>query len=94
MAVSKVKPIKRDTLNINFTKMILNSGATNTNEAIDYLLKRFLTVDIDESKKKKLINFLNENLGTSNLQEAKSYLEDPIKMVVHLIMSQPEYQLG
>ena len=94
MAVSKVKPIKRDTININFTKMILNSGATNTNEAIDYLLKRFLTVDIDESKKKKLINFLNENLGTSDLQEAKSYLEDPIKMIVHLIMSQPEYQLG
>ena len=41
-----------------------------------------------------LVNFLNQNLGTTNLQEAKSYLEDPLRMLVHLIMSQPEYQLG
>ena len=46
------------------------------------------------NKKKMFIEFLNDNLGTNNLNEAKSYLEDPIRMLVHLIMSQPEYQLG
>ena len=25
---------------------------------------------------------------------AESYLEEPLRMLVHLIMSQPEYQLG
>jgi hypothetical protein len=41
-----------------------------------------------------IISFLEENLGTNNIIDAKSYLEDSIRMVVHLIMSQPEYQLG
>jgi len=41
-----------------------------------------------------IISFLNNNLGTNNIIEAKTYLEDPLKMVLHLIMSQPEYQLG
>ena len=94
MAVSKVKPIKRDTINISFTKMILENGLVNTRDAVNYLTKRFLTVDISATKKNMLVIFLNENLGTTNLQEAKSYLEDPLRMVVHLIMSQPEYQLG
>jgi hypothetical protein len=41
-----------------------------------------------------IISFLNNNLGTNNIIEAKTYLEDSLKMVLHLIMSQPEYQLG
>ena len=94
MAVSKVKPIKRDTLNISFTDMVLKSGALNTEEAVDYLISRFLSVNINDKKRQMLINFLNDNLGTTNLEEAKSYLEDPLRMLTHLIMSQPEYQLG
>ena len=94
MAVSKVKPIIRDTININFTKMVLDSGAKNTSEAVDYLINRFLTVKINSEKRTMIISFLNNNLGTNNIIEAKTYLEDPLKMVLHLIMSQPEYQLG
>ena len=94
MAVSKVKPIVRDTININFSKMILDSGAKNTSEAIDYLINRFLVVKLNEKKREMIISFLNNNLGTENIIEAKSYLEDSLKMALHLIMSQPEYQLG
>ena len=94
MAVSKVKPIIRDTININFTKMVLDSGAKNTSEAVDYLINRFLTVKINSEKRTMIISFLNNNLGTNNIIEAKTYLEDSLKMVLHLIMSQPEYQLG
>ena len=94
MAVSKVKPIVRDTININFTKMILDSGAKNTSEAIDYLINRFLVVKLNEKKREMIISFLNNNLGTENIIQAETYLEDSLKMVLHLIMSQPEYQLG
>mgnify|MGYP001316515441 FL=1 len=94
MAVSKVKPIIRDTININFTKMVLDSGAKNTSEAVDYLINRFLIVKINNEKRTMIISFLNNNLGTNNIIEAKTYLEDSLKMVLHLIMSQPEYQLG
>ena len=41
-----------------------------------------------------IVSFLNDNLGTEDIIEAKTYLEDSLKMTLHLIMSQPEYQLG
>jgi uncharacterized LabA/DUF88 family protein len=94
MAVSKVKPIVRDTININFTKMVLNSGAKNTSEAIDYLIDRFLIVKLNDKKREMIISFVNNNLGTENIIQAETYLEDSLKMALHLIMSQPEYQLG
>ena len=94
MAVSKVKPIPRYAAKVNFTKMVIESGAHNTEAAIDYLINRFLTVKIDNNKRKMLIKFLEESLGTNNIKNAESYLEDSLRMVVHLIMSQPEYQLG
>jgi hypothetical protein len=41
-----------------------------------------------------LIDFLDQQLGTSDVVRADSYLEEPLRMLTHLIMSQPEYQLG
>jgi len=41
-----------------------------------------------------LVSFLDQELGTSDIVRAESYLEDGLRMLVHLIMSQPEYQLG
>lgn len=94
MAVSKVKPIIRDTININFTSMVLNSGAKNPQEAVDYLIDRFLIVKINDIKRDMIVSFLSNNLGTNNLMQAETYLEDSLRLVLHLIMSQPEYQLG
>ena len=37
-------------------------------------------MNINDKKRQMLINFLNDNLGTTNLEEAKSYLEDPLRM--------------
>jgi len=94
MAVSKVKPIARNTINTNFTSMVLNSGAKNTSDAVDYLINRFLIVKLNNEKRNMIVSFLNDNLGTEDIIEAKTYLEDSLKMTLHLIMSQPEYQLG
>ena len=33
-------------------------------------------------------------LGTDKVSEAESYLEEPLRLLLHLIMSLPEYQLG
>ena len=38
--------------------------------------------------------FLDDELGTSDLARARSYLEEPLRLVAHLIMSAPEYQLA
>ena len=40
-----------------------------------------------------LVALLGEELGTTDLARANTYLEDPLRMVTHLIMSTPEYQI-
>jgi hypothetical protein len=41
-----------------------------------------------------LVGFLEGELGTASIAAADTYLEEPLRMLIHLIMSQPEYQLG
>ena len=61
---------------------------------VDYFLGRFLRVPVDGGYRRALIDFLDQELGTAKIAEAASYLEEPLRVLVHLIMSAPEYQLG
>ena len=94
MAIEKVKPIKRVAAKLNISKMVLSNGAKTSEDAVNYLLNRFLSVPVSDKKRLQLINFLDFALGTDDLIESESYLEDPLRLVLHLIMSEPEYQLG
>jgi len=94
MATQKVKPIRRAAAQIDLSRLVLDAGLKSTEEAVDFFLNRLLTVQIRSDERAKLIEFLDAELGTQDLTRAKTYLEDPLRMLVHLIMSQPEYQLG
>lgn len=94
MAIERVKPIPRHTARLNLGRMLSDQGVENTEEAVDYLLARFMRVQPDNSTRNMLITFLNADLGTTSIREAQSYMEDSLRLVLHLIMSQPEYQLG
>jgi len=93
MAIQRVKPIPRDTAQINLSRMILSQDLKNTTQVVDYLIHRFMRVPPSDEARQKLIAFLNKELGTSDVAVAQTYLEDPLRLVLHLIMSQPEYQL-
>ena len=43
---------------------------------------------------RRLVDFLDGELGTGDIARADTYLEDPLRLLLHLMMSQPEYQLG
>ena len=94
MAIERVIPIPRHTARLDLSKMLNERGVENTSEAIDYLLARFMRVQPDSNTRSMLINFLDEDLGTASITEAQSYMEDSLRLVLHLIMSQPEFQLG
>jgi hypothetical protein len=94
MAIEKVKPIPRQTARLDLAGMVRAQGLTTTTQAVDYLLARFLRVPLDTAQRERLIRFLDDELGTSDLRAADTYMEDPLRMTVHLIMSMPEYQLG
>jgi len=94
MALERVKPIPRQTADINLTKMAVEAGLKNTTEAVDYFIRRFMRVPPADEKRQTLSSFLNMQLGTSDLSVAKTYMEDSLRLVLHLLLSEPEYQLS
>lgn len=93
LAIQRVKPIPRDTAQINLSRMVLDAKLQNTTQVVDHLIHRFMRVPPDDSARQKLIAFLNKDLGTADIAVAQTYMEDSLRLVLHLIMSQPEYQL-
>jgi uncharacterized protein (DUF1800 family) len=94
MAVERVKPIPRTFARLDLTAMVEAQGLTSTAQVVDYFLVRLLRVPIDAKRRDELIAFLDQELGTADLERAQTYMEEPLRMLVHLIMSMPEYQLG
>ena len=94
MAIQRVKPIPRFAAGADLAGMVRAEGLATAAEAVDYLLMRFMRAPIGAEERAMLVAFLEAELGTTDLAAADSYLEDPLRLVLHLIMSQPEYQLG
>ncbi|HTS50351.1 MAG TPA: DUF1800 domain-containing protein [Bryobacteraceae bacterium] len=94
MAIERVKAIPRDTAHLNLSRMVLDAQLKNTAEVVDYLIRRFMRVPPAGDAREKLIAFLNNELGTSDIAAAQTYMEDSLRLALHLIMSQPEYQLA
>ncbi|MGJ8689384.1 MAG: DUF1800 domain-containing protein [Gammaproteobacteria bacterium] len=94
MAIERVKPIPRDTAQMNLSAMVKQESLSNTREVVDYFILRFMRVPPDATARQTLIDFLNEDLGTDDIGIAESYMEDSLRLLLHLVMSQPEYQLS
>jgi len=94
MAIERVKPIPRDAAQVNLSRMILDQHLSDTTQVVNYMIHRFMRVAPSEEARQKMIAFLNKELGTTDISVAQTYLEDPLRLVLHLIMSQPEFQLG
>ena len=93
-AIEKVKPISRDTAQVNLTQLIRQADCHTTAQAVDHLLLRFLSVPIADGVRKKLTAMLSEDLGTTDLNLADSYMEDALRNLLHVVLSLPAYQLG
>lgn len=94
LAIQRVKPISRHTASLDLSRMVLEQELRTTDEVVDYFIGRFMRVRPAPETVAMLVHFLDEQLGTSDIARAESYMEDGLRMTLHLIMSQPEYQLG
>jgi hypothetical protein len=92
-AARKLIPTTRRAAQIDLTTMVLESGAKTTGDAVDYLLWRIIRVPIEKATRDGFVAFLTEELGTDRIDRAKTYMDDSLRMTVHLIMSTPEYQI-
>jgi hypothetical protein len=93
-AARKLIPTPRRAAQVDLTAMVIDSGATSTAEAVDYLLWRLLRVPVAPGTRDALVTFLTKELGTDTLERAKTYMEDGLRLTAHLIMSTPEYQIA
>jgi hypothetical protein len=75
MAIQRVKPIPRDTAGIDLTRMVMNANLKNTDQAVDYLIRRFMCVPPADATRRKPAAFLNKELGTADISAAQTYLE-------------------
>jgi hypothetical protein len=53
-----------------------------------------LSVPLDTETRAAAASFLEAELGTTDLDRARTYLEEPLRLTAHLIMSTPQYQLA
>ena len=94
MAIERVKPIPRHTARLDLAGMVRGAGLATSREVVDYLAERFLSVPLDEGTAEALAEFLATELGTDDVAAAATWLEDPLRIVLHALLSLPEYQLG
>jgi hypothetical protein len=92
-AARKLIATPRHAAQFDLTRMVLESGANTTAEAVDYLLWRLLRVPTAKSTRDSFVTFLTGELGTDSLDRARTYMEDALRLTVHLVMSTPEYQI-
>ena len=93
-AIERVIPIPRHLPRIDLSNMVSSEGLTNTEDVIGYFVGRFMSVKLDKKRQVDLARFLESELGTKDIIAARSYMEEALRMVLHLILSAPEYQLG
>lgn len=93
MAIERVKPIPRDVARLDLSGMVRENKLANTTQVVDYFLGRFMRVQPAPDARTRLIAFLDKDLGTSDIRTADTYMEDSLRLLTHLIMSLPEYQL-
>jgi hypothetical protein len=92
-AARRLIPTPRHAARFDLTAMLLENDVTTTAEAVDYLMARLLRVPAATATRDVIVEFLTKELGTDDIGRARTYMEDALRMTVHLIMSTAEYQL-
>ncbi|MEQ1729642.1 MAG: DUF1800 domain-containing protein, partial [Vicinamibacterales bacterium] len=92
-AARKLIPTPRRAAQFDLTGLVMTSGAKTTADVVDLLLGRLLRVPAAPATRDALVRFLTSEVGTDDVTRASSYMEDALRMVTHLVMSMPEYQL-
>jgi hypothetical protein len=93
-AIEKVKPIERATAQLNVSAMLRAAKCQTTDDAVAHLAQRVLSVKLSVDVQQRIAHMLAQDLGTQQLSEADSYMEDALRNALHVILSLPVYQLG
>ena len=74
--------------------MIISKKLNTKEQVVDYLVRRFISVPLDEHTRVMLGQLLLKEVGDEDLLPHTNSLEMPLRTLLHAILSLPEYQLG
>ena len=93
MAIEKVKSIPRQTARLDLTGMVMANGAATPREVVGVLSQWFFTEPASTEVQAQLAEYLKEEIGAEDVVAAETYLEEPLRKLLLMMLSQPEYQL-
>ncbi len=94
MAIERVKPIVRNLPRLDLAQMVLTKELKTPLEVVDYFAARFLAVPLSDDTRRQLASTLEHELGSADVLASATVLEEPLRVLLHLMLSRPEYQLG
>jgi hypothetical protein len=94
MALERVKPIPRHTAKLDLRGWVLQAECTTPLEVVDLFAQAFFSVALTHEQMSEFSLQLAAELGTEDIVYAASYLEEPLRKLLHAMLSLPEYQLG
>ena len=91
-AMRVVKPARDDAAQLDVLALV--DGLETSEEVVDALCQRLLRRPLAEPDRLALVQFLDDELAGASLGEATSWIREPLRLLVHLVLSTPEYQLS
>ncbi len=91
-AMRVVKPTNDDAAHLDVLALV--DGLETSEEVVDSLCQRLLRRPLAEADRLALVQFLDDELAGASLAEAASWIREPLRLLVHLVLSTPEYQLS
>src|SRR5262249_47600061 len=92
-AVRRIKPIPRAAAQFELSAVVNAAGAKTAAGAPRHPFPPPPTGALKATGRSTLVTFLERQLGTTDLARASTYMERPLRLIAHLIMSSPEFQL-
>jgi len=94
MALERVKPISRHVADLDLAGLVLEAECTTPMQVVEYFVAEFFAVEVTGSRKAELAASLTTELGTADVASTSTFLEEPLRKLLHQMFSLPEYQLG
>ena len=92
-AVEVIQPIPRTMARVDLSALVLASGSQDTGAVVDLFARHFFSVPLDSADRAAWTAFLSEQLGTERIERARTYMEDGLRLLLHVMLSSPDYQL-
>ena len=73
---------------------MLSAGVKTPRDVVGYFADKYFSVELAPEVLQELEQSLAEDLAGNEVAAARSYLEAPLRRLLHKMLSLPDYQLG